>query len=101
MSKASSLGMISADSHVVEPADLWETRLDRKHRESAPKVVQKEGKWVIAAPGGIQFPVAGQFAAGMRGEELLEHLGNGYEAGRPSGPHGPAAGPHGYAAPAA
>ena len=77
--------LVSADSHVVEPADLWETRLDRKHRESAPKVVQKDGKWVIAAPGGIQFPVAGQFAAGMRGEELREHLGKGYEAGRPSG----------------
>ncbi len=77
--------LVSADSHVVEPADLWETRMDRRYRESAPKVVQKDGKWLIVAPGGVQFPVAGQFAAGMRGEELREHLGKGYEAGRPSG----------------
>jgi predicted TIM-barrel fold metal-dependent hydrolase len=77
--------LISADSHVVEPADLWQTRMDRRYRESAPKVVQQDGKWLIVAPGGVHFPVAGQFAAGMRGEELREHLGKGYEAGRPSG----------------
>jgi predicted TIM-barrel fold metal-dependent hydrolase len=79
------LSIISADSHVVEPADLWVDRIDRKYRESAPKVVQLEGKWLIVAPGGVAFPVAGQFAAGKRGEELREHLGKGYEAGRPSG----------------
>jgi predicted TIM-barrel fold metal-dependent hydrolase len=78
--------IISADSHVVEPADLWEQRLDRKHRDSAPRVVQQDGKWLIVAPkDGVAFPVAGQFAAGMRGEELRAHLGKGYEAGRPSG----------------
>lgn len=76
---------VSADSHVVEPADLWETRIDRRFRESAPKVIQKDGKWLIIAPEGVQFPVAGQFAAGKRGEELRQHLGKGYEAGRPSG----------------
>ena len=27
------LRIISADSHVVEPADLWETRLDKKYRQ--------------------------------------------------------------------
>jgi predicted TIM-barrel fold metal-dependent hydrolase len=77
--------IVSADSHVVEPADLWETRIDRRYRDSAPKVVQKDGKWLIVAPDGVQFPVAGQFAAGKRGEELRQHLGKGYEAGRPSG----------------
>jgi hypothetical protein len=25
--------VISADSHVVEPTDVWETRLDRKFRD--------------------------------------------------------------------
>src|SRR5260370_28411435 len=34
------LRIISADSHVVEPADLWETRLDRKYREQAPNAVR-------------------------------------------------------------
>src|SRR5690348_3741706 len=79
------ISIVSADSHVVEPADLWVERIDHKYRESAPRVVQQEGKWLIVAPGGVAFPVAGQFAAGKRGEELREHLGKGYEAGRPSG----------------
>jgi uncharacterized protein len=80
-----SVRIVSADSHVVEPADLWVERVDRKYRESAPRVVQQDGKWLIVAPGGIAFPVAGQFAAGKRGAELREHLAKGYEAGRPSG----------------
>ena len=27
---------VSADGHVVEPADLWTTRMDRKFRDRAP-----------------------------------------------------------------
>ena len=33
--------IISADSHVMEPADFWETRLDQKYRANAPRVVPK------------------------------------------------------------
>lgn len=29
---------VSADGHVVEPADLWTTRMDRKFRDRAPRV---------------------------------------------------------------
>ena len=29
---------ISADGHVVEPADLWTTRMDRRFRDRAPRV---------------------------------------------------------------
>ena len=36
------LRVISADSHVVEPANLWETRLDKNFRDQAPKVVRTE-----------------------------------------------------------
>jgi uncharacterized protein len=39
----------------------------------------------MVAPGGIQFPVAGLFAAGKKGKELQEHMGQGYEASRRSG----------------
>ncbi|MGH7963381.1 MAG: amidohydrolase family protein, partial [Candidatus Binatia bacterium] len=31
-------GYISADSHVVEPADLWLTRMDKRFRDRAPRV---------------------------------------------------------------
>jgi predicted TIM-barrel fold metal-dependent hydrolase len=80
------LRIISADSHVVEPADLWETRLDRKYRSQAPKIVRNDsGKWVISAPDCAEFPVAALFAAGKRGAELREHYAKGYEAGRAGG----------------
>ena len=31
--------LISADSHVNEPPDLWVTRVDKKYRERAPQLV--------------------------------------------------------------
>jgi predicted TIM-barrel fold metal-dependent hydrolase len=81
------LRLISADSHVMEPADFWETRLDRKYRDRAPHVEQRsDGKGLIfTAPGISPFPVAGGFGTGRSGEELREHLKKGYEAARPSG----------------
>jgi predicted TIM-barrel fold metal-dependent hydrolase len=33
---------ISADSHVVEPADLWTTRMDRRFRDRAPHIETRE-----------------------------------------------------------
>ena len=36
--------VISADSHMTEPADLWVERLDRKYRDVAPRVVRSEEK---------------------------------------------------------
>jgi uncharacterized protein len=79
--------VISADSHVMEPADFWETRLDQKYRDNAPRVVPKRnGKgYVFIAPEVNPFPVAGGFAAGRSGDELKDFMGKGYEAARPSG----------------
>ena len=85
--------VISADSHMTEPGDLWVTRLDRKYRDNAPRVIKKEtsGSAVTGAPDVFVGPglpslvVAGVFAAGRSGEELREHMRKGYEAARPSG----------------
>jgi hypothetical protein len=68
--------VISADSHMMEPADLWETRLDSKFRDRSPKVIKSEsGKgYLFIAPGVRPFPVAGGFGIGKSGEELKEHL---------------------------
>ena len=79
--------VVSADSHMMEPADLWETRLDRKFRDSAPRVVKNESRpgYSFVAPGIRPFPVAGGFGIGKSGEDLKEHLKKGYEAARPSG----------------
>jgi predicted TIM-barrel fold metal-dependent hydrolase len=72
---------------MMEPADLWETRLDNKFRDRAPKVIKNErGKgYLFVAPGVRPFPVAGGFGIGKSGEELKEHLQKGNEAARPSG----------------
>ena len=47
-------GIVSADSHMMEPADLWQQRLDWRLRERAPRVIEntrKDGpRWSSSAP---------------------------------------------------
>jgi len=82
-------GVVSADSHMMEPADLWQKRLDRRFRERAPKVIENprtDGpRFVFTAEGAAPFAVAGGFAAGRSGKDLQEFMKAGYEAARPSG----------------
>jgi predicted TIM-barrel fold metal-dependent hydrolase len=44
--------LVSADSHVAEPPDLWTTRIDRKFRDRAPRLVsnEKSDAYVLAFP---------------------------------------------------
>jgi len=81
-------GIVSADSHMTEPADLWSERLDQRYRDRSPHVIENPGEgpaWLFVAEGTDPFPLAGSFAAGRSGEELREVFGKGYEAARPSG----------------
>ena len=41
--------LISADSHVVEPPNLWEERIDAKYRHRAPRMIHDEGvdRWIV------------------------------------------------------
>ncbi len=80
-------GFISADSHLMEPADFWQKRLDNKYKDQAPRVVKKNnGKgYLFVAPEINPFPVAGGFAAGRSGEELKDFMDKGYESARASG----------------
>lgn len=87
-----SIKIISADSHMMEPPELWTERLDRKYADRAPRVIKTEskGQYVFVAPDIPPFPVAGGFAAGRSGEELKEFMSranteDGYKAARPSG----------------
>ena len=77
--------VVSADSHTVEPADLWTSRLDRKFRDSAPHI---EMRGSTALFGSLRvsdlFPVGGISASGKSGEALAEHWKTGYEAVRPA-----------------
>jgi predicted TIM-barrel fold metal-dependent hydrolase len=79
--------VISADSHVLEPADLWTTRLDNRFRDLAPRVVRKQDGpgYAFVAPGIRPFPVATGWGLGKSGKELAQQLTKGYEAARPSG----------------
>lgn len=79
--------LISADSHVMEPANFWLERLENKFKSDAPRVVPRpDGKgYIFTAPGISPFPVAGGFGTGRSGEELRDHMTKGYEAARPSG----------------
>src|SRR5271157_4043675 len=84
-----SLKVVSADSHMTEPADLWVTRLDKKYRDNAPRVIKSEKTtgpaYLFVGPGIHPLAVAAAFAAGKSGRELREHMNHGYEAARPSG----------------
>ena len=87
----SSYRIISADSHMTEPMDLWETGLDKKYLPRAPKVIFNEHSWpqpalMFMVEGASPMPAAGGFAAGRSGDELLKFMATGnYKEARPSG----------------
>ena len=62
--------IVSADSHVMEPGDLWQERLDRSVRDRAPRVVENTSghgpRFVFMVEGAAPFPIAGGFAAGAQ-----------------------------------
>ena len=48
---------VSADGHVVEPADLWTTRMDRQFRDRAPRVESRPEADYYIIDGLSPFPV--------------------------------------------
>ncbi len=80
--------IFSADSHTIEPADLWLERLDRNFRDRAPRVVSgyegRQGSYFVAE-GLAPFPIGGAFAAGKDPRDLGKNQVAGYEDARPSG----------------
>lgn len=51
-------GYISADSHVVEPADLWTTRMDKRFRDRAPRIESRPENDYYMIDGVTPFPVS-------------------------------------------
>jgi predicted TIM-barrel fold metal-dependent hydrolase len=51
------LGLISSDSHIVEPPDLWTERIERRFRERAPRVEREAGGdwWYIDGKRSMSF----------------------------------------------
>jgi predicted TIM-barrel fold metal-dependent hydrolase len=69
--------LISADSHVNEPPDLWATRVDKQYRERAPRLALdipgKEGAYFLYE-GYAPHPIGIGFGAGKSPEELKTFL---------------------------
>ena len=81
--------LISADSHVSEPTDLWSERVDKPYRDRAPRLVANPKD-----PGGAYFhyegyaphPIGIGLGAGKSPEELAQFLTRGtYADARPGG----------------
>lgn len=65
--------IISADSHMCEPPNLWVDRINKKYQDRAPRTVKgyqgKEGEFFVCeniSP----IPIAGAFGAGIKAEDL-------------------------------
>ncbi len=75
--------IISADSHFVEPPNMWAERIDKKFRDRAPHTVRglngREGEFFVCE-NVMPVPVAGFFGAGVPSAELPEHTKKGMEA---------------------
>jgi len=82
-------GVVSADSHVVEPGDLWQLRLDRAYRDRAPHIVENTGdgtRLLFVGEGMPSRSVAGATAAGTSGKDLKKFFDeSSYEDARAGG----------------
>jgi predicted TIM-barrel fold metal-dependent hydrolase len=78
--------ILSADSHVLEPPDLWTTRMDRRFRDKAPHVVKdyngQKGDFFVCEPLRPFNPFS-LGCAGVPPEELAKRSEGGYAACRP------------------
>jgi uncharacterized protein len=82
------LAIVSADSHIIEPADLWTARVPQGLRQRAPRVVRQDfhGREsdVFVAEGLTPFPVSGFAVAGFDPSEFPDRMTRGYAGVRPS-----------------
>lgn len=53
--------MVSVDDHVVEPPDVWQSRVSPKFKDAAPRVVpyEKGSAWLFE---GKHHPISGMWA---------------------------------------
>ena len=67
-------GLISADSHVFEPADLFEKRLPAHLRGRAPQVRESNGgsAWFVEDVMPVPFPASAVTGSGYRARDLTD-----------------------------
>ena len=78
--------LVSSDSHVMEPPDLWLNAIGQRFGDRTPRVVQLPDRLghFFVMPDVAPYQVAHGFGLGRGGRELREHLSKGYEAARSS-----------------
>jgi len=80
--------VISADSHVVEPLDLWTTRCDARYRERVPRLVRevdgRRGNFVVCEDA-LPVPLEAFCSAGLSSDELKRAFEDGALAVRAGG----------------
>ena len=82
--------LISSDSHVYEPPDLWEQRIDPAFRERAPRLVHEADTDQWYADGDVKFGVVGSNQqAGLRYDDPDKITSEGRFENAPQGRLGP------------
>jgi predicted TIM-barrel fold metal-dependent hydrolase len=79
--------IISADSHVIEPPNLWTERLDRKYRDRAPRIFWDEERrgWLFGCEVLPPALINSLYAVDKSPEEFAEQQEVGIEAVRRGG----------------
>lgn len=77
--------VVSADSHVVEPSDLWVQSLGPRHRDRAPRVFWDPARvgWFFGCDGIPSALITTLYTAGQSPEEFAEGRWAGPETARP------------------
>ncbi|MSQ24859.1 MAG: amidohydrolase [Dehalococcoidia bacterium] len=76
----STLKLISADSHVIEPRDLWLKYMEPKYRSRAPHCVRENGKDVFKCEGGVTLIQVGALGGAGISNDKLKYDGTYEEA---------------------
>jgi predicted TIM-barrel fold metal-dependent hydrolase len=80
--------IVSADSHVIEPADVWTARIDRRFADRAPRVVNEWNGRVgdyFVFEGMTPLPIAVFAVAGINPKDFKKKMREGYSDVRPGG----------------
>ncbi len=78
-------GLVSADSHVIEPADVWTRRMASRWGDRVPRVAVRDGTAVFVCEDVPPFGLGAFSGADVDAEDLPAHMGAGYERLRPGG----------------
>ncbi len=82
------LDVISADSHIIEPPNLWIDYIDPAFRDRAPHCERENGKDVFKCEGGVSLIQVGAVSgAGKKSEDLV--LDGTFEENAPPGSSDP------------